>query len=65
VGDEAAAMAALLARGWVVAPGARFRLSAGPGAIRITTAALQAADAQRLAADVASALAPVAASRNG
>jgi len=65
VDDEAAAMAALLARGWVVAPGARYKLSAGAPAIRITTAALLPAEAERLAADLAEICAAAPASRNG
>ena len=65
VGDEAAAMAALLARGWVVAPGARYRLTAAGSAIRITTAALDPAEAERLSGDLAEILSPAPASRSG
>jgi DNA-binding transcriptional MocR family regulator len=65
VGDEAATMAALLARGWVVAPGARYVLGSGTQAIRITSATLDAAEAERLADDLAAVLAPTAASRSG
>lgn len=65
VDDEAAVIAALLSRGWVVAPGARYRVLPGGGAIRISTAALEPDDAELLAADVADVLAPVAASRTG
>lgn len=58
VPEEAAAVAGLLVRGWVVAPGARFRLgSAAPG-VRVTTAALAPAEAPALARDIAAALAP-------
>jgi DNA-binding transcriptional MocR family regulator len=39
VDDEATAVSALLARGWMVAPGGRFRIVSAP-AIRVTTAAL-------------------------
>ncbi|HWX51683.1 MAG TPA: aminotransferase class I/II-fold pyridoxal phosphate-dependent enzyme [Solirubrobacteraceae bacterium] len=65
VDDEAGAMSSLLARGWVVAPGARYKLTAGSPAIRITTAALGEADAERLAGDLAEILSPAPASRNG
>lgn len=65
VGDEAAATAGLLARGWVVAPGARYTPAPGRAAIRITTSALAEPDAERLAADVADVLAPAAARRSG
>jgi DNA-binding transcriptional MocR family regulator len=53
VSEETATVQALAARGWAVAAGERFRLKTGP-AIRVTTSALDAPDAQRLAADVAS-----------
>jgi DNA-binding transcriptional MocR family regulator len=65
VDDEAAAMAALLARGWVVAPGARYKLTAGPPAVRITSAALAPELAERLAEDLAEISSPAPASRNG
>jgi DNA-binding transcriptional MocR family regulator len=52
VADEAATAGALLARGWVVAPGARYRLGAAAPAIRVTTAALRAREAERFAADL-------------
>jgi len=39
VDDEATAVSALLARGWLVAPGGPFRIASAP-AIRVTTAAL-------------------------
>ncbi|MCH0543131.1 aminotransferase class I/II-fold pyridoxal phosphate-dependent enzyme [Streptomyces sp. MUM 203J] len=55
VRDESAVVNGLRTRGWWVAAGARFRIAAGPG-VRITTAALPAADAQRLAADFAAVL---------
>jgi DNA-binding transcriptional MocR family regulator len=50
--DEAAAVRELLARGWAVSPGERFRFRSGPG-LRITTAALAPADAERLAGAIA------------
>lgn len=53
VPDEGAVMAGLLARGWGVAPGARYRQAAGPG-IRVTAAALvDPADATAFADDLA------------
>ncbi|MFJ1755968.1 aminotransferase class I/II-fold pyridoxal phosphate-dependent enzyme [Kitasatospora sp. NPDC088134] len=56
VADETATAAALLQRGWVVAPGARFRLASPPG-VRITTSTLDPADAPAVAADLAAVLA--------
>ncbi|MCX4756391.1 aminotransferase class I/II-fold pyridoxal phosphate-dependent enzyme [Kitasatospora purpeofusca] len=55
VPDEAVALAALVQRGWVVAPGARYRLQSPPG-LRVTVAQLDPADAGRLAEDLASVL---------
>jgi DNA-binding transcriptional MocR family regulator len=46
--DEAAAVGELLAAGWAVSPGERFRFRTAPG-IRVTTAALDEEDAERLA----------------
>ena len=46
----------LAEHGWVVAPGEPFRLGASPG-VRVTIAALQPADAERLASAVAGAMA--------
>ncbi|MFC4563580.1 aminotransferase class I/II-fold pyridoxal phosphate-dependent enzyme [Nocardiopsis mangrovi] len=57
VADEAATVAALLARGWAVAPGRNFRLESAPG-IRVTVSALEAGDMPRLAADIAAAARP-------
>jgi DNA-binding transcriptional MocR family regulator len=65
VPEEAGVMGALLQRGWVVAPGARYRLASSTPAIRITTAALDAADSDRLADDLAAVLMPARASRTG
>ena len=50
--DEAATVRELLAQGWAVSPGERFRFRSPPG-IRITTAALEPAEAERLAEAVA------------
>ncbi|MFC6598938.1 aminotransferase class I/II-fold pyridoxal phosphate-dependent enzyme [Kitasatospora paranensis] len=55
VPDETAVTAALLQRGWVAAPGARFRLHSPPG-IRLTSATLAADEAVRLAGDLAQVL---------
>ena len=55
VADEAAVTTTLLERGWAVAPGHRFRLTSPPG-IRIGIATLTAAEAARLAADIAASL---------
>jgi DNA-binding transcriptional MocR family regulator len=65
VDDETGTVGALSQSGWVVAPGAPFRLAGSRGAIRVTTATLQEHEAVRLAGDVADALAPSRASRAG
>jgi DNA-binding transcriptional MocR family regulator len=65
VGDEGAVTAALLSRGWVVAPGGRYRTAPGGGAVRVTTAALKAGEAERLASDLAAVVAPAAGVRSG
>jgi DNA-binding transcriptional MocR family regulator len=65
VAEEAGVVGGLLARGWVVAPGAPFRLAGGSPAIRITTATLCEDDSARLASDLADVLAPARASRAG
>ena len=65
VQDETATVGALLQRGWVLAAGAPFRLTGGPGAVRVTIAALQEAESARLADDLADALAAAPASRAG
>ncbi len=65
VADEASALGALLERGWVVAPGAPYRLQASPPAVRVTIATLEEDEAERLAGDVAAALAPAAWVRSG
>ena len=53
--DEDGVAAALAADGWAVAPGQRFRIAAPPG-VRISFAALEAADAASFASDFARAL---------
>ena len=57
VPDEDAAVRGLLVDGWAVAAGSPFRLDAG-SAVRITTAALEEADAERVAAALARAVRP-------
>jgi DNA-binding transcriptional MocR family regulator len=51
--DEAAAVRELLVQGWAVSPGERYRFDSPPG-IRVTTAALEPDDADRLAEAFAS-----------
>ena len=65
VQDEAGTVGALMQRGWVVAPGAPYRLAGRPPAIRVTTATLTEPEAGRLAADLAEVLAPSGFSRSG
>jgi DNA-binding transcriptional MocR family regulator len=65
VPDEADAIASLLQKGWVVAAGARYKLTPGPPAIRITSAAMTGEECQRLADDLAQVLTPGLASRSG
>ncbi len=65
VGDETGVVGALLSRGWVVAPGAPYRLGTSAPAIRVTISTLSEREARRLAADLADVLAPVSASRSG
>lgn len=52
VPDESAVTAALVQRGWVPAPGARFRIQSPPG-VRLTVSTLTPVEAERLAADLA------------
>lgn len=55
VPDESAALSALLAAGFAAAPGAWFRMRSGPG-LRITTAALEPDQSERVADAVAAAV---------
>ncbi|MFD9612357.1 aminotransferase class I/II-fold pyridoxal phosphate-dependent enzyme [Streptomyces sp. NPDC059083] len=64
VADETGAVARLLAGGWAVAPGARFRTDTGP-AVRITVSGLAAADVEALAEAVAGAAGPAPARSYG
>lgn len=57
VPDETSTVQALQAQGWAVAPGAPFRLQAGP-AIRVTISSLKSDDAPDLAAAIATSLQP-------
>jgi DNA-binding transcriptional MocR family regulator len=62
VQEEAAALQALLARGWALKPGASYRLQSPPF-LRATTAALEPAAARQLARDLAEVLRPARRSR--
>jgi len=65
VEEETAVVGALMQRGWVVAPGAPYRLTGSSPAIRVTSATLVEPEAERLAADLADVLTPRASSRSG
>lgn len=65
VEDEAGVIGGLSQRGWVLAPGARYRLAGSAPAVRVTTATLTAVEAAALAVDLSEALAPARASRSG
>jgi len=65
VPEEALAIGALMQRGWVLAPGAPYRLAGAAPGVRVTTATLSESDADRLARDLAQVLAPGGASRIG
>jgi DNA-binding transcriptional MocR family regulator len=65
VDEEASTVGALMQRGWVLAPGAPYRLPGGSPAVRVTTATLTEHEAGRLAGDLAEILAPSALSRSG
>ncbi|ORT60966.1 aminotransferase class I/II-fold pyridoxal phosphate-dependent enzyme [Streptomyces sp. CB03238] len=64
VADETGTVARLLHAGWAVAPGARFRMAAGPG-VRITVSGLPVADLEPLADAVAAAVEPMEARSHG
>ncbi|MFC7979464.1 aminotransferase class I/II-fold pyridoxal phosphate-dependent enzyme [Streptomyces cinereoruber] len=64
VADETGAVARLLATGWAVAPGARFRMDTGP-AVRLTVSGLSVADVEPLADAVAGAAGPAPARSYG
>ncbi|MEV8533293.1 aminotransferase class I/II-fold pyridoxal phosphate-dependent enzyme [Streptomyces sp. NPDC051211] len=62
VAEETAVVTRLLAAGWAVAPGARFRLGSGPG-IRITVSRLTPSDVPGLAEAIAAATGPASTTR--
>ncbi|MFD7326346.1 aminotransferase class I/II-fold pyridoxal phosphate-dependent enzyme [Streptomyces sp. NPDC059875] len=64
VSDETGAVARLLGAGWAVAPGARFRLDAGP-AVRVTVSGLSVTDVEALADAIAGAAGPAPARSYG
>ena len=65
VEDETATVGALLQRGWVVAPGAAYRLPGSAPAVRVTISMLSAPESQRLAADLGEILAGASSTRTG
>jgi DNA-binding transcriptional MocR family regulator len=65
VEDEARTVGALLARGWVVAAGAAYRLPGSSPAIRVTTATLASAEAAALADDLQEVLTGTGGTRTG
>jgi DNA-binding transcriptional MocR family regulator len=65
VEEEAAVIGALLQRGWVLAPGAAYRLSGSEPGVRATISTLGESEAERLAADLADVLTPIGSSRSG
>ena len=65
VGEEAAVVASMLQRGWVLAPGGPHRLAGSTPAVRITIATLAPPEAPVLAEDLASVLAPSGVVRDG
>jgi DNA-binding transcriptional MocR family regulator len=65
VDEEAGVVGALMQRGWVVAPGAPYRLPGSRPGIRVTTATLTEPEGARLAADLAELLAPGGFTRSG
>jgi DNA-binding transcriptional MocR family regulator len=65
VHEEAATITALTQRGWVLAPGAPYRLPGAPPAVRVTTATLAPEEAEQLAQELVHTLAPSQLSRSG
>ncbi len=65
VAEETGVVAALLQRGWVVAPGMPYRLTGSSPAIRVTIATLSESESERLAGDISEVLAPARSSRSG
>lgn len=64
VSDETGAVTRLLGAGWAVAPGARFRMAAGP-AVRVTVSGLSVRDIEPLADALAVAAGPAPARSYG
>jgi DNA-binding transcriptional MocR family regulator len=65
VPDEVSAIGALLQSGWVAAGGSRYRLPSSAPGIRVTIAAVEEHELERLAEDVAGAVALTGAVRGG
>jgi DNA-binding transcriptional MocR family regulator len=65
VDDETGVVGALLGRGWLLAPGQRYRLATSPPAVRVTIATLDDQEADRLAGDLAALLAGGRSVRSG
>ncbi len=64
VDDEAAVVAGMAARGWAVAPGARYRI-ASPAGIRVTVATLDPGEAAAVATDLLVSMGVAANPRDG
>ncbi|MFD0270589.1 aminotransferase class I/II-fold pyridoxal phosphate-dependent enzyme [Streptomyces sp. NPDC127106] len=62
VADETGVVTRMLAAGWAVAPGSRFRMQAGPG-VRVTVSGLDPAEVAPLAEALATAVRPAPAGR--
>ena len=65
VDDETGVVGALAQRGWVLAPGAPYRLAGSPPAVRITVATLRGQESARLASELADVCAPARVARSG
>jgi DNA-binding transcriptional MocR family regulator len=65
VAEEASTLAALLARGWVVAPGASYRLGDSQPAIRVTISTLSRQEAERFSSALAKILTDSGPGRTG
>jgi DNA-binding transcriptional MocR family regulator len=65
VQEETGVVGALSERGWVLAPGAPYRLADSAPAVRVTIATLTEEESTRLAADLAEVCAPARAARAG
>jgi DNA-binding transcriptional MocR family regulator len=65
VPEETTVVARLLDRGWVVSPGAAYRLKDSPPAIRVTISTLEQAEARRLAGELAQVIRSPGSDRSG